>query len=262
MIGVWMMASAIAGTSEPAQLRPDGFLIPMFPLGGEPWGAPRLERLDQRRLAAVRRYRDLDGEALERQRDREERVESRMAAAGERRLDRRPMTPEQAAALHVQVGWLLHDVGRQNEAIAQWIEALDEDPHGPLARHAQLGLADHALDAGEIDEATARFTALREDPVLGDYAVYQLAWCAWEGGDPLAAAELALQAAELLDGLAPSAREDAVKFAAFADDATVDATIERACAAEADPLACVDRSLATVDRLRQSTITVPPAQGG
>ncbi|MEQ1501004.1 MAG: tetratricopeptide repeat protein [Myxococcota bacterium] len=247
---MWMLGlGSLAAAADPPAMRPSGYLIAMAPIS-DPWATPRLARLADRHDAV--RAREFGEEAEPTDHRRSDRLYARMVVIGERRLDRRPGTTAEAAELHVRVGYLLVHLGREDEAVAQWTEALDEAPDGVLAAEAVLGLAQVAFDAGDDAEAARWLDRLRDDPSFGGYAAYLTAWTAYRSGNVSTAIDGAFGAADRQTSpIGDAMRRDAVRFAASADDGTVAATIDRACAADA---ACVDESVALVEQLRATAV--------
>ncbi len=112
------------------------------------------------------------------------------AAAYRSLLDDEPLRED----AYLNLGVLLHDAGRLQEALAAYREGADRLPHSALL-HFNCGVAWQAL--GAHDQARASYsTALRVDPLLVD-AHHNIALCCIELGDVQAAVRHANQARRL-----------------------------------------------------------------
>jgi hypothetical protein len=191
------------------------------------WPTARLERLAQRYDEAFVRGWAWDHHPPVRRRapdDHLRRILERIAAMSERRLGNPRISRQEAAELHVRLGYVYDRLGDDTSARLNWMESLDEDPDGPLAPEAAFALGVWTADP---HEAVRWLTRIRDDPELGDQARLGLAWAAFHLGDDDGAVDLAHSL--LGTELEAAARHDLVKFAAVRGDAAVAARIEDVC---------------------------------
>ena len=67
----------------------------------------------------------------------------------------------EAARVHLEMGYLYHELGRLSSALAASITALIEiDPAGPFGPAARLNLANMDAESGEVERARQEYDAL------------------------------------------------------------------------------------------------------
>lgn len=243
------------GSIEGELVRPDGDLIilPADPPARTPRmrRALRLERRASRWLVTAVALEEAGADGAL--------AEARGLALSDRAVDtwRRALGSPRvdAPAVHVRLGFLLDARGRPDEAAAEWREGLARAPEGSLADDARVALGDRAFDEGDVFGAAALYAAATDDPEVGAYAWYRLAWCRHNVAEDEGAVLAMLEAIAAGEGLlVRGARSDLARFAANLPDGAVRAATGRACGGDA---ACVAELLDVVDHVR-ADVALPP----
>ena len=144
-----------------------------------------------------------------------------------------PAAPAALGVWRAQLGFLLQESGRTEEAAEEWRSGLALAPEHPLAAASRVALGDLLFARSELLPAMEHYRSAQTHPESGRYASYKLAWCLYNLGESEDAVDALLGAIrEERDTLAREARQDLARFLVSSPPDEARSIIVRACAGQ------------------------------